>query len=374
VTKNLFRAATVLVLSAIAALSAGAASAAPQAPAAGDVTAKCRHVVYKDGPRDHDPGLAPGGYAFVVNSDDPTGNNGTLAVVDRRTRAVVRTVTGFGQLPNAVGVQCDASRAYVANFYSNSLSVVDTGSGTVFRTVPVGVQPVQVVMSRDGRYAYVVNSGAVNVAGSISVLDTTTNTVARTLSVGFNPVRLALATRGPWAYVVTDNTLRKVNLVTGQTRETLSNPTSGGQWVSLAVTSDGRTAYVVDATTNTVTVVDLRRFSRLLTPIEIDGFGLADNVAVSPDGSKLYVPQEGTSDLSVVDLTTYPVGPVDITTVEVGRNPTAVAFSPDGLEAYVTSSLDDPKGFTVVDASRTQVAAQVNVGSGPFDVAVVDLG
>lgn len=371
--KNLLRVTAVLALSAIAGLSAGAASAAPQTAAAGDVTAKCRHLVYKDGPRDHDPGLAPGPYAFVANSDDPTGYHGTLAVVDRRTLAVVKTVTGFGQLPDAVAVQCDASRAYVANFYSNSLSVVDTKSGTVFRTVPVGIQPLQVVLSRDGRYAYVVNSGAVAQAGGISVLDTTTNTVVKTLSVGFNPVRLVLAPIGPWAYVVTDNTIRKVNLVTGQTRETLSNTNSGGLWVSVAVTSDGRTAYVVDAATNIVTVVDLRRFSALPTSINVGGFGLVDNVAVSPDGTKLYVPQEGTSDLSVVDLTTYPAGTIQVTTLEVGRNPTAVAFSADGLEAYVTSSLDDPKGLSVIDAARTQVTAQVDVGSGPFDVALVDL-
>ncbi|MEV6681947.1 YncE family protein [Streptomyces erythrochromogenes] len=318
------------------------------------------------------PPLPQGEYAFVVNSDNPQGTDSSLVILDRRTDTVVKTVSkGLGRLPNAIAVQRSGATSYIANFADASVSVVDTRTAAVTATVPVGEQPAQVALSADGCRAYVVNTGDISTAGGVSVIDTATNRVTDTLTVGFNPLRIELAPDGRSAYAVTDNTLVRIDLRTGQTVGTVRNPNTGGLLVGLALTPDGTRAYAVDSAAGRVLAVDTRTMTLTGGPIDLPGIGLAGNAAVSPDGRLLYVTESASNDVAVVDTATATARPGTIT---VGRNPTNVAFTPDSGHAYVTSSLDDPKGLSVVNTATSKVEARLNTGSGPFDVALVTVG
>jgi YVTN family beta-propeller protein len=78
--------------------------------------------------------------------------------------------------------------AYVANFRSNTVSVIDTASNTVTATVRVGTNPFAVAITPDGIRAYVTNFGD----NTVSVIDTPSNTVTATVSVGTNPLGVAI--------------------------------------------------------------------------------------------------------------------------------------------------------------------------------------
>ncbi len=47
--------------------------------------------------------------------------------------------------------------AYVTNFYSNTVLVIDTATNTVVATVAVGISLVGVAITPDGAFAYVTN-------------------------------------------------------------------------------------------------------------------------------------------------------------------------------------------------------------------------
>ena len=79
--------------------------------------------------------------------------------------------------------------AYVTNFFSDSVSVLDTATNTVSTTVPVGSFPIGVTVRPDGAFAYVANQDSNNV----SVVNTTTNTVTATIPVGNGPQFIAFA-------------------------------------------------------------------------------------------------------------------------------------------------------------------------------------
>ena len=101
-----------------------------------------------------------------------------VSVIDAATNSVV-TVVNVGHIPAAFGQFIGpapappaqwAPFAYIANSYSNSLSVIDTATNTVIATVPLGG----------------IDGGAVDTAGTrfyarqgsgIAVFDTTTRTV-----------------------------------------------------------------------------------------------------------------------------------------------------------------------------------------------------
>src|SRR5262249_3415128 len=72
------------------------------------------------------------------------------------------------------------TKAYVVSAGANLVTVIDTATGSVAGTVPVGTNPSRVAISRDGTRAYVTNTGS----ASVSVIDTATDTVTSTISVG----------------------------------------------------------------------------------------------------------------------------------------------------------------------------------------------
>ncbi len=77
--------------------------------------------------------------------------------------SVIATVP-VGTGPWGVAVSPDGQKAYVANLFSNTTSVIDTMDNTVKATVPVGAYPSGVAVTPDGTKAYVVNA-----EGTVSV-------------------------------------------------------------------------------------------------------------------------------------------------------------------------------------------------------------
>jgi YVTN family beta-propeller protein len=327
--------------------------------------------------------IPAGLYAFVVNSDTPYGNAGSIAVINTKTHQVQRKVSqGLGVNPNGIAVTADGSNAYVANFGHlgvghdsplQTVSVVDMAAGQVIKTLQVGKQPLQAVISPDGNRVYVVNSGTVIDNGSISVIDTATDTVIDTIANGVNnPAGIAISPDGRRAYITneTDSNVSVVDLRTNQVIDQIGLERRGQYPTGVAISPDGMKVYVANNSAGGVSVIDTVT-GTLDKPITLPGFGSPYGIAVSPDGKKVYVTEAGVSDVAVIDTrtgtATLILQPKD-KTYRVGRNPVAVAFTPDGTQAYVTSSLDDPRGVSIIDVATDQVIDSFNAGSGPFAV------
>src|ERR1700741_1853056 len=79
--------------------------------------------------------------------------------------------------------------AYIANYGSNTVSVINTVTDTVISTIPVGSGPYGVAISPDGSTVYVTNA----VGNSVSVINTTSNIVIATIAVGSTPQLVAVS-------------------------------------------------------------------------------------------------------------------------------------------------------------------------------------
>src|SRR5580698_2872925 len=73
-----------------------------------------------------------------------------------------------------------APKAYVGNFADNTVSVIDMANGQVVATVPVAVGPHGMAMTLDGRTVFVSGDGS----SQVSVIDTATDKVTKTIEVG----------------------------------------------------------------------------------------------------------------------------------------------------------------------------------------------
>jgi YVTN family beta-propeller protein len=118
-------------------------------------------------------------------------------VIDTASNTVVGTPIPVGIFPIGVAVTPDGKRAYVGNGASANVSVIDTATNTVATTITVGTGPNGVAVTPDGKHAYVANVDPDNV----SVIDTATNTVVATVGVGSAPMGIAVTPDGKHAYV-----------------------------------------------------------------------------------------------------------------------------------------------------------------------------
>jgi YVTN family beta-propeller protein len=88
-------------------------------------------------------------------------------------------------------------------------------------------------------------------------------------------------------------------------------------------------------------------------------------VAVTPDGKHAYITNSGSNNVSVIDTATNTVG----ATVPVSA-PGTVAVTPDGKHAYVTQGFGSAPNVSVIDTATNTVVDTVAAGNTPLGVAV----
>jgi YVTN family beta-propeller protein len=229
------------------------------------------------------------------------------------------------------------TKAYVVSAGANLVTVIDTATGSVAGTVPVGANPSRVAISGDGARAYVSNTGSV----SVSVIDTTTDTVTATIAVGDSPSALAIAPDGATLYVMTAS--GDIDVV-DTAQQTITATIPIGSSGDIGVTPDGSRlfvaagrVYVIDTASNTV----LKSFAAEEAAVP-DVSHSAASLAVSPDGTRVYVgvvtfnfSNSGFSAGGNVVLVDIASESVSGTISLFSSLPGSMAVTPDGSRVYV---------------------------------------
>jgi PGF-pre-PGF domain-containing protein len=287
-------------------------------------------------------------YAYITNY-----NSGTVSIIDTATKNVIDTVS-VGINPYGVAVSSDESKVYVANKGNNTVSVIDTSINKVTATIPVGNQPVGVAVNTDGTKVYVTNDGD----NTISVIDIATNAVIATVPVGAYPTGVAVIPDGTKAFVasgISSNSI--VYVIDTATNTVIATVPVGAGCMGVAANPDGTKVYVVNTNDNTVSVIDTAT-NTVIATVQVGSYPCG--AEVNPDGTKVYVVNAKDNTTSIIDTATNTV----IATVPVGNYPTGVSVTPDGKEAYVTNGLDGT--VSIINTATNKVTAKVNVGSGPL--------
>jgi phospholipase C len=302
------------------------------------------------------------GRAYVVNTDGDS-----VSVIDTATRTVIRTIM-VGAEPEGAAISPDGRYLYVADAGTTTVTVVDTRIDRLVATIAVGEYPSAVAIAPNGSRVYVANTGPDTGPGgstSVSVIDARTWRVADTIDVGEAPQALAVSPDGGTLYVTTHDGLAVVDLTDDRTIGTISLPAPHG----VAVSSEGTRAYVADARADDVSVVNTTT-GTMLGEIALSG-RLPWRLALSADGSRLYVADTNSDQVSVVDTASGR----ELATVGVGHDPTGIAVSPEGSvwttdHMSGTVSVIDPVANTLVSTIRLGLAMEPNdIVFGPATVA-----
>lgn len=294
--------------------------------------------------------------AYVANFE-----SANVSVIDTQTNQVIGAPIGVGSGPIAVAITPNGKRAYVANFGSKNVSVIDTQANQVVGApITVGKQPVAIAISPDGKSAYVVSDGS----NSVSVIDTETNQVVGSpIKMSGSPEGIAITPDGRSAYVADFNS-GTASVIDTQSRQVVGAPIGLGEGSEeIAITPDGRTAYVTNANSFDVSVIDTLTNQVIGSPIEVGEIPGA--VVITPDGRTAYVADYNGGEVSLIDTQSKLTGsPIPI----VGR-PAGIAITPDGRTAYV--SVHESKKVLVFNAQTNQtLTSPIGVGKAPGAIAI----
>ncbi|MGQ0431089.1 MAG: beta-propeller fold lactonase family protein [Microthrixaceae bacterium] len=123
----------------------------------------------------------------------------------------------------------------------------------------------------------------------------------------------------------------------------------------IAITPDGKTAYVSNSGSGTVTPIDLA-LGQPGVPIPVGQ--RPQGIAITPDGKTVYVANSGSGTVTPITVATNTPG----APISTGTNPTVIAITPNGGSAFVTNI--GSGSVTQIDLARNLAVRTISVPGG----------
>jgi YVTN family beta-propeller protein len=230
--------------------------------------------------------------------------------------------------PVGIAVNPNTKKVYVANEYSNTVSVIDTETDKVQNRINVDVFPYGIDTNPLNNRVYVTNKGS----NTVSVIDGSIDTKLLDISVGKSPVGIAINPSANWIYVTNleDGTLSIIDGISNEVIETLS---VGKIPYGIAVNPLSNKVYVTDIDSNTVSVID-GETNNITAKISVGKRPTGLAIDITEGNNRLYVANHDSDSISVIDTITNNV--IDNIT-SGGDSPVGIAINPISKKLYVSN-------------------------------------
>ena len=290
---------------------------------------------------------------------------------------------------SAIAISTDGAFVYETNKLDNSISMYSRNTSTGLltalspATISTGGAPVKIFVSADDAYVYTAD----DTGGDISQYSRNTTTglltalSPATISTGPagppapDPFDVVISADGKSAYVANQNqnTLALFSRSTTTGLLTAMSPATiySDSPTAITISPDGKSVYAPNYTGGTLSQYSRDTTTGALTamsPATVATGGARGGVAISPDGTAVYLLNNAAGTLSQYsrDTTTGLLTSLSPATIATGAGPAGVAVSPDGTSVYVTNYTSG----TVSMFSRSKAY----LTSGTFTSAVIDTG
>jgi DNA-binding beta-propeller fold protein YncE len=262
--------------------------------------------------------------------------------------------------PVALAVDSDTSRAFVIDGANYALDIVDTTTGDLIGSTPIGTGASAIVVVNGTNRVFVPNSGD----GTVSVLNARTGGPARTVRLGFTPALATVNLRTSRVYI-TDNSGTKLAILNGGSGAIMRRINLSA--VPTAITVNSAMNEILIATVDN----DLRAYDgttgTLLRRSKLPGYPVA--VAVDTVTNREFVVDPNDSAVIVLDGRT---GKVLRTTRVTEDAITAVSLANIGLVAVVSRAaipgLNGINALDFLDASTGRLRSVLKIGEAPNDM------
>lgn len=278
----------------------------------------------------------------------------------------------------------------VVNQYEHTVLVVDPEKRVQLAKITVGVNGHEVMVSKDGGFAYVPIYGNSGVGkpgtdgSTIDVIDLRNRTLAATIDLG-KPVRPHRAEFGPDGLLyVTAELANAVDVLDPATRKVIAEiPTGQEQSHMLVISPDGWRGYTANVGAGSVSVLDLVKRS-LVTTIPVAK--IVQRISITADGFRVFTHDQGAARIAVIETATNKItGWIELPAPAYASEPTPdgrwlLALSHQANRLYVVDlhslkverTFDVPKNASEILIRPGGDNAYVS-GTGEGKIAVLDL-
>jgi len=286
-----------------------------------------------------------------------------LAVIDPVAGKLIKTVP-LGLRPRGIVLSKDQEQLYIATSDDNTIQVIDIKTLKAVGTLPSGDDPETFAMNPAGDYLYVSNEDD----SLVTVVDIKQKKAIKTIAVGVEPEPITVSPDGKWVVSGSEAT-NMVHWINRQTlaveHNTLVDPRPRG----LSFTADSQQLWVTSEMGGTVTILDVNTREKLKTiNFEIPGV-LGDKiqpVGVIIDANQQWalVALGPANRVALINVKTLQVEKYFL----VGQRVWNLAFSTDQKRVYTTNGVSND--ISIIDLEAMKVVKSIAVGRYPWGLVV----
>ena len=251
----------------------------------------------------------------------------------------------------------------VLNKTDNDMVTIDPATMKVTGRVAVGDGPHEVVLSADGRTAYVANYGAQTPGSTLSVIDLETMKETRRVDLLplMRPHGLQMIGGRIYFTAETNRAIARYDPVKGKVDWVMGTGQNGSHMI--VGTTDEKRFYTANIGSDNVTAFELTAAppagSRV---IQIPVGKQPEAIDMSPDGKEIWTGLNAEGAIDIVDTAAHKF----IEKVQIGGRPYRVRFTPDGK--WVVNTLLPTREIVIVEAATRKEVRRIKLESVPMGI------
>lgn len=290
--------------------------------------------------------IASPGLAFICHI-----THNYVTVIDLETNKVVDTLlAGSGTVWFTLSK--DEKTAYVANFQSNTISIIPTKDSKSIEIIPVGNRPTSICLPNNEQIALISHESQ----DGLWFMNTATHQITKKISEGTGLLRLLKNENKIYQPAI----FRPYVHVINPDNQTISKSIYvGGRPLNIDFTPDGKYAYVTNSDLNEVQVIDTKIDSVIN---KISGIEVPRGIAITPNGKYVLITNVTSNKVTVIEVKNNSV----LKKISVDKMPTNIAVTKDGKYAYVTNQ--GSGSIAIISIDKLEVINNIEVADNPISI------
>lgn len=251
----------------------------------------------------------------------------------------------------------------VLNKADSMLAIIDPAKMTVLGKVPTGDSPHEVVLSADGKTAFVANYGTQTPGSTLSVIDLATMKELRRVDLSplLRPHGLQMIGGKIYFTAETNRIIARYDPVANKVDWMMGTGQNGSHMI--AGSSDQKKFYTANIGSDSVTAFEFQAVPPAQSRITHIAVGKQpEAIDLSPDGKEVWAGLNADGGIDVIETATNKV----THRIALGGRPYRVRFTPDGK--YVVNPVWPANELVIVEAATKKIVKRIKLESIPFGI------
>lgn len=244
-----------------------------------------------------------------------------------------------------------------------TLAIIEPTEMKVTAKVPTGDGPHEVVLSADGKTAFVANYGAQTPGSSLSVIDVATAKEIRRVDLSplMRPHGLQVIGGKLYFTAETNRMIARYDPVANKVDWMMGSGQNGSHMIAGSV--DQKKFYTANIGSDSVTAFEFQNVPPAQSKITHIPVGKQpEAIDLSPDGKEVWTGLNAEGMAEVVDTASYK----SVAKINIGGRPYRVRFTPDGKSVVCTMIAS--KEILIIDAATRKETKRIKLESVPLGI------